>query len=117
MNSRLTAAGKECRTDDEYTGNQESFRAFKKLIRKCYINWMCFNLSLYQPETMQAPAMVKMFGDIREDLYPNDPQKQQELMARHLPFFNTEPFIGCLIPGITLGMEAEKARGEDIQKT
>ena len=35
-------------------------------------------------------------------------------MARHLPFFNTEPFIGCLIPGITLGMEAEKARGEDI---
>ena len=30
----------------------------KKLIRKCYINWMCFNLSLYQPETMQAPAMV-----------------------------------------------------------
>ena len=43
----------------------------KKLIRKCYINWMCFNLSLYQPETMQAPAMVKMFGDIREDLYPN----------------------------------------------
>ena len=86
----------------------------KKLIRKCYINWMCFNLSLYQPETMQAPAMVKMFGDIREDLYPNDPQKQQELMARHLPFFNTEPFIGCLIPGITLGMEAEKARGEDI---
>ena len=86
----------------------------KKLIRKCYINWMCFNLSLYQPETMQAPALVKMFGDIREDLYPGDKQKQQELMARHLPFFNTEPFIGCLIPGITLGMEAEKARGEDI---
>ena len=73
----------------------------KKLIRKCYINWMCFNLSLYQPETMQAPALVKMFGDIREDLYPGDKQKQQELMARHLPFFNTEPFIGCLIPGIT----------------
>ena len=86
----------------------------KKLIRHCYINWMRFNSSIYQPETMQAPAMVKMFGDIREDLYPNDPQKQQELMARHLPFFNTEPFIGCLIPGITLGMEAEKARGEDI---
>ena len=86
----------------------------KQLIRKCYFNWIVFNLSLYQPETMQAPALVKMFGDIREDLYPNDKEKQKALMERHLPFFNTEPFIGCLIPGIALGMEAEKAAGEDI---
>ena len=86
----------------------------KKLIRKCYYNWMIYNLSLYQPETMQAPALVKMFGDIREDLYPNDPEKQKELMERHLPFFNTEPFIGCIVPGIALGMEAQKAAGEDI---
>lgn len=86
----------------------------KKLIRKCYINWMCFNLSNYQPESMQAPALVKMFGDIREDLYPGDHQKQKELMERHLPFFNTEPFLGCLIPGIALGMEAQKAQGEDV---
>lgn len=86
----------------------------KKVVRKCYVNWMMYNLSLYQPETMQAPALVKMFGDIREDLYPNDPLKQQELMERHLPFFNTEPFIGCLIPGIALGMEAQKAAGEEV---
>lgn len=86
----------------------------KKIIRKCYVNWMMYNLSLYQPETMQAPALVKMFGDIREDLYPNDPVRQQELMSRHLPFFNTEPFIGCLIPGIALGMEVQKASGEDV---
>ncbi len=86
----------------------------KKIIRKCYFNWMLFNLSLYQPETMQAPALVKMFGDIREDLYPNNFEKQKELMERHLPFFNTEPFIGCLIPGIALGMEAEKASGGDV---
>lgn len=86
----------------------------KKIIRKCYINWMMYNLALYQPETMQAPALVKMFGDIREVLYPGDHEKQQQLMARHLPFFNTEPFLGCIIPGITLGMEAQKAEGEDV---
>ena len=86
----------------------------KKMIFKSYINWMMYNLSLYQPETMQAPALVKMFGDIREGLYPNDEKKQQELLARHLPFFNTEPFLGCLIPGIALGMEAEKAAGNDV---
>lgn len=86
----------------------------KKIIRKCYLNWMIFNLSIYQPETMQAPALTKMFGDIREDLYPGDFEKQKELMERHMSFFNTEPFIGCLIPGIALGMEAQKAAGEDI---
>jgi len=86
----------------------------KEVIRKSYINWMMYNLALYQPETMQAPALVKMFGDIREDLYPGQPDKQKELMERHLPFFNTEPFIGCLIPGIALGMEAQKAAGENV---
>lgn len=85
-----------------------------KMIRKSYINWMVWNLSLYQPETMQAPALVKMFGDVREDLYPNDLEKQKELMERHLPFFNTEPFLGAIIPGIILGMETEKASGKDI---
>ena len=86
----------------------------KEIIRKCYLNWMIFNLSLQQPEVMQAPALVKMFGDIREDLYPGDFEKQKELMERHFTFFNTEPFVGCLIPGIALGMEAQKASGEDV---
>ena len=85
-----------------------------KLLFKSFVNWMMYNLALYQPETMQAPALVKMLGDIREDLYPGDPEKQQDLMARHLPFFNTEPFLGCIIPGIVLGMEIEKAAGEDV---
>lgn len=86
----------------------------KTLIRKSYWNWMFWNLSLYQPETMQAPAFVKMFGDIREDLYPNDETAQKALMERHLPFFNTEPFVGAIVPGITLGMEMEKADGAAI---
>ena len=96
------------------TNTENKQKLSKAAIKKSYINWMCFNLSLYQPETMQAPALVKMFGDIREELYPNNPEKQKELMERHLPFFNTEPFLGCIIPGIALGMEAEKASGEDI---
>ncbi|MEG1301184.1 MAG: PTS system mannose/fructose/sorbose family transporter subunit IID [Erysipelotrichaceae bacterium] len=92
----------------------EEKKLTQKIIRKSYFNWMIFNLSLYQPETMQAPALVKMFGDIREDFYPNDVEAQQALMERHLPFFNTEPFLGCLVPGIVLGMEAQKAEGADI---
>lgn len=94
--------------------SEKTTKLTNKMMFKSYINWMMYNLSLYQPETMQAPALVKMFGDIREDLYPGDETKQQELMARHLPFFNTEPFLGCLIPGIALGMEAEKAAGNEV---
>lgn len=94
--------------------SEKTTKLTNKMMFKSYINWMMYNLALYQPETMQAPALVKMFGDIREDLYPGDEAKQQELMARHLPFFNTEPFLGCLIPGIALGMEAEKAAGNDV---
>ncbi len=93
---------------------QKNTKLTPALMRKSYLNWMMYNLSLYQPETMQAPALVKMFGDIREDLYPGDAEKQKDLMNRHLPFFNTEPFLGCIIPGIVLGMEAEKAAGEDV---
>lgn len=92
----------------------EGTKLTKKMIQKSYINWMLWNLSLYQPETMQAPAVVKMVGDLREELYPEDSEKQKELMERHLPFFNTEPFLGAIIPGIILGMEAEKASGSDV---
>ncbi len=91
----------------------EKGKLSKKSIFKSYVNWMMYNLALYQPETMQAPALVKMLGDVREELYPGDAEKQKELLERHLPFFNTEPFLGCIIPGIVLGMEAEKARGEE----
>ncbi len=96
------------------TNTEKNTKLTKQIIKKSYVNWMMYNLSLYQPETMQAPALVKMFGDIREDLYPGDVEKQQELMERHLPFFNTEPFLGCIIPGIALGMEGQKAAGEDV---
>ena len=92
----------------------ENTKLTKKLIFKSYINWMIWNLSLHQRETMQAPALVKMFGDIREDLYPGDVEKQKALMARHLTFFNTEPFLGAIVPGIALGLEGQKAAGDDI---
>ena len=60
----------------------------KKVILKSYINWMMYNLALYQPETMQAPALVKMFGDIREDLYPGQPEKQKEFFIPFILILN-----------------------------
>ena len=88
----------------------------KKAIRKSYLNWMFFNLSVQNFERMEAPAIVKMLADVREDLYPDDIKAQQEMLARHTIFFNTEPNLGAIVPGIVLGMEAEKAAGGDVSE-
>lgn len=86
----------------------------KKTIRKAYWDWMCWNLSVQNFERMQGPGIVKMLADVREDLYPGDHASQQEMLERHAIFFNTEPYLGSLVPGIVLGMEAEKAAGGDV---
>jgi mannose/fructose/N-acetylgalactosamine-specific phosphotransferase system component IID len=87
----------------------------QKAIRKAYWDWMFWNLSVQNFERMQGPAIIKMLGDIREDLYPGDKEAQQEMLQRHEVFFNTEPYLGSIVPGIVVGMEAARAEGnEDI---
>lgn len=86
----------------------------KKTINKAYWNWMFFNLSLQNFERMQGPMIVRMLGKVADDLYPGDKEAQKEMLARHANFFNTEPYLGSLVPGVILGMEASKAEGNDV---
>lgn len=76
----------------------------KKAIRKAYLDWMFFNLSVQNFERMEGPAIVKMLADVREEIYPNDKEAQKEMLERHTIFFNTEPNLGSIVPGIVLGM-------------
>lgn len=87
----------------------------KKAIRKAYLDWMFFNLSVQNFERMEGPAIVKMLADVREEIYPNDKEAQKEMLERHTIFFNTEPNLGTIVPGIVLGMEYEMAQGGDVQ--
>ena len=87
----------------------------KKSIRKAYWDWMFWNLSVQNFERMEGPAIVKMLADVREELYPGDLEAQKEMLERHYIFFNTEPFLGSIVPGIVLGMEHEMAQGGDVQ--
>jgi mannose/fructose/N-acetylgalactosamine-specific phosphotransferase system component IID/mannose/fructose/N-acetylgalactosamine-specific phosphotransferase system component IIC len=84
----------------------------KKDVFSCYRSWLVWNLSVQNMERMEGPAIIRMLGVVREKLYPGDHEKQKELLARHEPFFNTEPYLGCIVPGIVLGMEEENARSE-----
>ena len=81
----------------------------KKDVRNAYWNWMFWNLSVQNFERMEAPAIVRMLGKVREKLYPGNKEAQKALLARHEPFFNTEPYIGSIVPGIVLGMEEQSA--------
>lgn len=95
--------------------SEEKRTLSKKSIRKAYMDWMFWNLSVQNFERMEGPAIVKMLADVREELYPGDPEAQKEMLERHSIFFNTEPFLGSIVPGIVLGMEHEMAQGGDVQ--
>jgi len=86
----------------------------KKDVWRCYWSWLLWNLSAQNMERMEAPAIVRMLGGVREKLYPGDAEKQRAMLQRHTPFFNTEPYAGCIVPGVILGMEEENARGEGV---
>ncbi len=95
--------------------SEEKKTLSKKTIRKAYLDWMFWNLSVQNFERMEGPAIVKMLADVREELYPGDPEAQKGMLERHSIFFNTEPNLGSIVPGIVLGMEYEMAQGGDVQ--
>jgi len=85
----------------------------KKDVFACCRSWLLWNLSMQNMERMQAPALIRMVGLVKDKLYPGDREKQKELLMRHEPFFNTEPFLGTIVPGVVLGMEEENARNKE----
>ncbi len=60
--------------------------------------------------TYAAPGFARCMGIVADKLY-DDKEEQKELMLRHTQFFNTQPSMGVIIPGIILGMEEQRAMG------
>ena len=85
----------------------------KKDVRKVWLNWMWFNLSTQNMERMQAPALVRSLWSVKDKLYPNNKDAQQDLMMRNMEFFNTEPIWGGLTIGVALAIEEQKALSPD----
>lgn len=77
--------------------------------------WLMFHITqLFTMERMMGCSMAMMMASAREDLYPGDPEKQQDLIERHMVFFNTQQGFGAIIWGICLGMEIEQARTGEV---
>ena len=71
--------------------------------------WAFFNLSSQNYERMQGTPFCHSLSGALEKLYGDDKQGLSEALKRNMTFFNTEPQLGSVIPGITLALEEEKA--------
>lgn len=66
-------------------------------------------------ERMQALGFAYCMVPVIKRLYPdpNSPERKNAI-KRHLEFFNTQPFVGAPVLGVTIAMEEERANGKEI---
>lgn len=87
----------------------------KKDLRRSWFKWMASSEQSNSYERLQALLFCGSISNCLEKLYP----KKEDLSAalqRHLQFYNSEADFGCLIPGMVLSMEEERANGADISE-
>ena len=76
--------------------------------------WETWVQTCYNYERMMGMACAHTFLPVVKYLYPNDKEKQIDLMTREMEFFNVHPEFGSCILGLAISLEEEKAMGKDI---
>ena len=84
----------------------------KKTLNSSFWRWWYGNLTCFSHEHMQTFGYMWSMLPIIKKLYPTH-EEQCEKMQTYYPFFNTEPQIGCIVVGITAGLEEARANGAD----
>lgn len=88
----------------------------KALIRASLI-WETWVQTCYNYERMMGMACAHTFLPVVKYLYPDNKEKQIDLMTREMEFFNVHPEFGSCILGLAISLEEEKALGKDIPNT
>lgn len=86
----------------------------KKALIRASLIWESWVQTCYSYERMMGQACAHTFLPVVEHLYPDDKEKQIDLMTREMEFFNVHPEFGSCILGLAISMEEEKALGMDI---
>lgn len=86
----------------------------KKDLRHNMLTWLCFCCCSNNWERMQNLDYALAMAPILKKLYPDDNEKFSQRLSSHMEFFNTQPTAGCLVNGMVIAMEEEKALGKDI---
>ena len=82
----------------------------KKALNASFLRWWYGNLTCFSHEHMETFGYMWSMLPLLQELYPSH-EEQCEKMRTYYPFFNTEPQIGCIIVGITAGLEEARANG------
>lgn len=97
---------------------EEIVKTEKKLtnkdLNKVWWNWLFFQEACYNYERLQASGFLYAISPAIKKLYGDDQQELINACERHMQFFNTEPYFGLAIHGVTLALEEERANGAPI---
>lgn len=86
----------------------------KKDVSKAAWYWTFFHHCTQNYERMMGLAFCATLAKPLKKLYGNDKKGLSDALTRNMAFFNTEPQLGSLIPGMTLALEEAKANGEPV---
>lgn len=86
----------------------------KKSLKKSYLNWAFFHLTSLGYERMEAFGFCHSMMPIIKELYGDDKEEEKKALQRHCAFYNVEPILGSVVPGIVAALEEKRANGEAI---
>ena len=81
--------------------------------KKTFLRWIYGNLTCFSQEHMQTFGYLAAMLPVVDELYDTDEEKVNALRT-YTAFFNTEPQIGTMVVGLTVGLEEARANGETI---
>ena len=94
-------------------GKQEK-RITNKDLMKVWWRWVFFQEASVSYERLQAPGFFYAISPVLVKLYGDNPEELTAACKRHMQFYNSEPYCGLAIHGITLALEEERANGAPI---
>lgn len=89
-------------------------RITDKDLMKVWWRWVFFQEASVSYERLQAPGFFYAISPVLVKLYGDNPEELTAACKRHMQFYNSEPYCGLAIHGITLALEEERANGAPI---
>ena len=89
-------------------------RITNKDLMKVWWRWVFFQEASVSYERLQAPGFFYAISPGLVKLYGDNPEELTAACKRHMQFYNSEPYCGLAIHGITLALEEERANGAPI---
>ena len=91
----------------------EEKKLSRKALMRSYLNWSFFHLTSLGYERMEAFGFCHSMIPVVKELYKDDKEEERKALIRHCAFYNVEPILGSVVPGIVAALEEKRANGTD----